>query len=117
MPVGPYTVLLVENDPPVRELIALALTRAGYRVLEARTGREALQRFDASVDLLLTDIHLPHLDGHEVIGRLRERRHTLKVLAMSGYPPDGLPADVPFLGKPFSRDGLLGAVRDALGGE
>jgi CheY-like chemotaxis protein len=117
MPVGGETILLVENEPPVRRLIAAGLEDTGYRVLQARTGREAIERFDASVDLLLVDIHLPHIGGHDVIVRLRERRHSLKVLAMSGYPPDpDLPADIPFLAKPFSREDLLRAVRNALGG-
>jgi CheY-like chemotaxis protein len=107
------TILLVEDEPAIRRLMTIALQRAGYRVVEARNGTEALTAFAPDVDLLLTDIRLPYLNGNEVIARLRARRQTLKVLAFSGYPmnaPDG----VPFLQKPFVRDELLRAVAAAL---
>ena len=112
------TILLVEDEPAIRRLIAIALERAGYRVVEARTGQEALESFDDAVALLLVDMRLPHLSGQEVIRRLRERRPALKVLAISGYalnaPPD---PEIPFLAKPFPRSNLLAAVRDLLEGD
>jgi DNA-binding response OmpR family regulator len=110
------TILLVEDEPAIRQLIATALTVTGYRVSEARNGKEALDVFDAAeptIDLLLTDIRLPYMDGRQLIEQLRVRRSALKVLAFSGYAPNP-PEDVDFLAKPFSRDVLLGAVRDAL---
>ncbi len=113
MSLGHETILLVEDEPAIRRLIAGALERAGYCVLEARHGREALERFDDSIDLLLADMRLPHIGGHELIVRLREQRPTLKVLTISGYPLNA-PPDLPFLAKPFQREELLKAVRDVL---
>ena len=113
VPFGAETILLVEDEPAIRRLIGDALERAGYRVVEARHGREALERFDDSIDLLLADMRLPHVSGHELIVRLREQRPTLKVLTISGYPLNA-PPDVPFLAKPFPREVLLKAVRDVL---
>jgi two-component system, cell cycle sensor histidine kinase and response regulator CckA len=74
---------------PVRQLFAQALTRAGYRVLEARNGQEALKVFDQhgdTVDLLLTDMRMPYMGGGELAQHLRARRRTLKLLCISGYP-------------------------------
>lgn len=112
------TILLVEDEPAVRQLFAQALSRAGYRVLEARNGQEAIKVFDQhgdSIDLLLTDMRMPYMGGAELAHLLRARRLTLKLICISGYPgtigPD-LAAD--FLAKPFSRDELLKKVREVL---
>jgi two-component system, cell cycle sensor histidine kinase and response regulator CckA len=112
------TILLVEDEPAVRQLFATALIRAGYRVYEARNGQEALQVFDQhgdSIDLLLTDMRMPYMGGAELAQHLRARRRTLKLLCVSGYPnvsDTALTAD--FLAKPFSRDDLLSKVREVL---
>ena len=104
------TILLVEDEPAVRQLFMLALTRAGYRVFEARNGQEALKLFDQhgdSIDLLLTDLRMPYMGGAELAQHLRARRKTLKLIAISGYSggtEQELKAD--FLAKPFSRDDL-----------
>lgn len=84
-------------------------------MVQARHGREAVDRFDGRVDLLLTDIRMPFIDGRALIDALRARRPTLKVLAFSGYPGHAL-MDVEFLAKPFTRDELLDAVRAVLEG-
>jgi CheY-like chemotaxis protein len=112
------TILLVEDEPAVRQLFAQALSRAGYSVYEARNGQEALKLFDAhgdKIDMLLTDVRMPYMGGAELAHHLRGRRRTLKLLCISGYPgnldPD-LAAD--FLAKPFSRDDLLKKVREVL---
>lgn len=112
------TILLVEDEPAVRQLFMLALTRAGYRVYEARNGQEALKMFDQfgdSIDMLLTDLRMPYMGGAELAQHLRSRRKSLKLLAISGYAgatPKELNAD--FLAKPFSRDDLLAKVREVL---
>jgi two-component system, cell cycle sensor histidine kinase and response regulator CckA len=112
------TILLVEDEPAVRQLFAQALTREGYSVYEARNGQEAMKLFDEhgdSIDLLLTDIRMPYMGGAELAHHLRGRRRTLKLLCISGYPghldPD---LAVDFLAKPFSRDELLQKVREVL---
>lgn len=112
------TILLVEDEPAVRQLFMLALTRAGYRVYEARNGQEAIKMFDQhgdSIDLLLTDLRMPYMGGAELAQHLRSRRKTLKLIAISGYAggaEDAMQAD--FLAKPFSRDDLLAKVREVL---
>lgn len=115
---GGETILLVEDEPAVRQLFATALTRAGYRVYEARNGQEALKVFEKSgdeVDLVLTDMRMPYMGGAELSRLLRERRRTLKLLAISGYTGTLDPELThDFLAKPFSRDDLLKKVREVL---
>jgi len=108
------TILLVEDEPAIRQLMAASLERVGYRVLQAKNGAEALKVFDNTVDLLVTDLRMPYIGGEALVAELRARRRTLKVLAFSAYPPTALEDDVPFLGKPFSRAQLLQAVHAAL---
>ena len=112
------TILLVEDEPAVRQLFALALTRAGYRVHEARNGQEALKVFAQhgdGIDLLLTDMRMPFMGGAELARQLRERRRTLKLLCISGYAGGSeLEFSDDFLAKPFSRDQLLNKVREVL---
>ena len=112
------TILLVEDEPAVRQLFAQALGRAGYRVYEARNGQEALKVFDEhgdSIDLLLTDMRMPYMGGAELAQQLRARRVTLKLLCISGYPGVLENAEsTDFLAKPFSRDDLLNKVREVL---
>jgi two-component system cell cycle sensor histidine kinase/response regulator CckA len=111
-------ILLVEDEPAVRQLFAQALTRAGYQVYEARNGQEALKVFDQhgdAIDLLLTDLRMPYMGGAELAQHLRSRRKTLKLICVSGYPASpesGVVSD--FLAKPFSRDDLLAKVREVL---
>lgn len=111
-------ILLVEDEPAVRQLFAQALTRAGYQVYEARNGQEAMKVFDQhgdAIDLLLTDLRMPYMGGVELAQQLRARRKTLKLICVSGYPGGAeseLTSD--FLAKPFSRDNLLAKVREVL---
>lgn len=112
------TILLVEDEPAVRQLFAQALTKAGYTVHEARNGQEAIKLFDQhgdGIDMLLTDMRMPYMNGGELAHHLRGRRRALKLLCISGYPgtldPDLAPD---FLAKPFSRDELLHKVREIL---
>lgn len=112
------TILLVEDEPAVRQLFAQALARAGYSVYEARNGQEAMKLFDQhadSIDLLLTDMRMPYMGGAELAQHLRARRQSLKLLCISGYPGAGEEDfNVDFLAKPFSRDDLLTKVREVL---
>ena len=112
------TILLVEDEPAVRQLFSHALSRAGYRVYEARNGQEALKLFEQhgeSVDLLLTDMRMPFMGGAELARQLRSRRRTLKLLCISGYTGGTeLEFSGDFLAKPFSRDELLAKVREIL---
>ena len=105
------TILLVEDEPAVRQLFATALSRAGYTVFEARNGEEAVKVFDehaAAIDLLLTDMRMPYMGGAELAQQLRGRKETLKMICISGY---GGSAASGRLGR-FPREAVL-AGRDA----
>jgi two-component system cell cycle sensor histidine kinase/response regulator CckA len=112
------TILLVEDEPAVRQLFAQALSGSGYAVYEARNGQEAMTLFDQhgdAIDLLLTDMRMPYMGGAELAQHLRGRRSTLKLLCISGYPGSVDPdLEAEFLAKPFSRDDLLKKVREIL---
>jgi two-component system, cell cycle sensor histidine kinase and response regulator CckA len=115
------TILVVEDEPAVRQLVTAALERAGYRVLEARDGEKAVSLFDANaadIDLLLTDLRMPQMDGAELARRLRARAPRLKVICVSGYPGTGVDLNVTehYLAKPFSKADLLNKIREVLDG-
>jgi two-component system, cell cycle sensor histidine kinase and response regulator CckA len=115
------TILVVEDEPAVRQLVTAALERAGYRVLEARDGEKAVSLFDANaadIDLLLTDLRMPQMDGAELARRLRARAPKLKVICVSGYPGTGVDLNVTehYLAKPFSKADLLNKIREVLDG-
>jgi CheY-like chemotaxis protein len=121
---GARTVLVVEDEGVVRELVRVALTRAGFRVLAARDGEEAMVRAAAHsgrIDLLLTDVVMPGLSGPELARRFRQARAESRVLFMSGYAADviaeegALAGDADLLSKPFTPDELVARVHDALG--
>jgi two-component system cell cycle sensor histidine kinase/response regulator CckA len=113
------TILVVEDEPAVRQLVAAALERAGYRVLEARDGERALSLFaanEAAIDLLVTDLRMPQMDGSELVRLLRARAPNLKVICVSGYPGTGVDLSLTehYLAKPFSKADLLNKVREVL---
>ena len=121
-PVG-GTILLAEDEPALRMLVQEVLGRAGYRVLAAEDGEEALavsRGHGGTVDLLVTDIVMPNLGGRELAARLLAERPGVRVLFMSGYPNDargfgefaGATGDL--LRKPFSLRELVERVREAL---
>jgi PAS domain S-box-containing protein len=118
---GTETVLLVEDDPLVRRVAVNALAAAGYAVLQAGAGNEALRVAAAAgrVDLLVTDLVMPHLGGEDLAGRLRRERPALPVLFVSGYTEQGLAPGTlsegaSYLQKPFTPAALTRAVRDLL---
>ena len=117
------TILLVEDEAPVRKMTALMLEHAGYTVLAASTPSEASAIFDVEpsrIDLLLTDVVMPEMHGPALAERLAARRHDLRVLFVSGYSdampgsPAGAGTRPGFLPKPFTSEELIGAVRNAL---
>ena len=112
----PATILVVDDEPQVRQLATRALERQGYRVIQATDGLEALGLFtyDARIDLLVTDVRMPHTDGIVLAAALRRRYPTIPVLFMSGYPRGTEPAPEPFLAKPFEMGVLCDWVRDLL---
>jgi two-component system cell cycle sensor histidine kinase/response regulator CckA len=119
---GSGTVLLVEDEPTVRAVAERALTRHGYRVITADNGEEALEQLAKGehIDLLVSDVVMPGMDGPTVVQEARKSRPDLKILFMSGYAEEQLRnsidiENVNFLPKPFSVTELAEAARRALG--
>ena len=120
---GPETVLLAEDEESVRRLATLILERNGYRVIAAADGIAALDAsaaYDGPIDLLLTDVVMPGLNGRELADRFATLHPTARVLFMSGYAGEALSAQgvldpsVAFLGKPFMPADLARKVREVL---
>jgi signal transduction histidine kinase len=122
-PKGRETVLVVEDEGSVRELVEKVLTGKGYRVLTASDGNEGLRVAEGHPDpihMLLTDVVMPGMGGRELAGRLEAARNGMKVLFMSGYSEKAvsrhgiLEDGLAFLQKPFSSETLLRKVRETL---
>jgi len=120
---GTETILLVEDDPSVRNLVRDELRKLGYRVLEAKNGVEACllaTQQTSALDLLLTDVVMPGMGGRELAQHLSVIKLNLKILFISGYIDDvGLHAGLEegstsFLQKPFTPEALARAVRELL---
>jgi CheY-like chemotaxis protein len=123
MPRAVETILLVEDEADVRAIAREALTMAGYTVLDAPTGREALQIAEkeaGAIHLLVTDVVMPGLNGREMAAGLKTSHPEARVLYMSGYADDAivhrgvLAAGTVLLEKPFTPDGLACKVREVL---
>ena len=117
-------VLLVEDEGPVRRLIARILGMRDFRVLEAGHGEEALavsEGFAEEIHLLVTDIMMPIMNGQELASRLSALRPGMAILFISGYPGKYVPGSlelnprVDYLPKPFQVDALLEKVQKLLG--
>lgn len=123
LPTGQETILVAEDDPALRTMIMTILPPLGYKVLEASNGNTALaaSRSHAErIDLLLTDVIMPGLNGRELADTLRKERPDLKILFMSGYTADALDPvgdlerEADFIQKPFTPSLLADQVRAAL---
>jgi two-component system cell cycle sensor histidine kinase/response regulator CckA len=119
---GSGTVLLVEDEPMVRSVAERALTRHGYTVITANNGEEALEQLAKGepIDLLISDVVMPGMDGPTMVREARKSRPDLKILFMSGYAEEQLRnsidiENVNFLPKPFSVIELAEAARRAAG--
>ncbi len=122
---GSEKILLVEDDPPVRAVAHRGLSRYGYSVLPAESGSEALrlaEEHEGTIDLLLTDIMMPGMNGVEVGAEILKRYPGIKVLYMSGYADQDLVRQgllkpgTRFLQKPFTPGELAERVREVLDG-
>jgi PAS domain S-box-containing protein len=122
---GSETVLVAEDEDLVRDLIRSILSTNGYKVLEARDGKEAIDisnLYDEQIHLLLTDVIMPRLSGKELAKHLAEERPGIKVLYMSGYTENAivhhgvLAPGMEFLPKPFRPDALVMKIREVLDG-
>jgi len=116
------TILVVEDEAGIRALVRKILRRQGYEVLEAANGQDALalcRDHVQRVDLLITDVLMPHMGGRELVERLQTQGHDMKVLYVSGYTGEAtaysdLPPGTAFLQKPFTLGSLLDKVKEVL---
>ncbi|WP_319533483.1 cell cycle histidine kinase CckA [uncultured Cohaesibacter sp.] len=121
---GSATILLVEDEEAVRAFAARALASRGYTVHEAGSGAEALEvirEIDEPIDLVVSDVVMPEMDGPTMLGELRKIRPELKVIFMSGYAEEAFAKNLPeneefgFLPKPFSLKQLATKIKEVLG--
>jgi two-component system, cell cycle sensor histidine kinase and response regulator CckA len=116
------TILVVDDEAGVRVMVARMLSLCGYSVVSAQSGEEALAIFRdyaAPIDLVLTDVRMPEMSGPEMVEKLQELRPGIRVMYMSAYSRDVLPAgvqdsDVPFLNKPFTMRTLALSIVETL---
>jgi DNA-binding NtrC family response regulator len=110
------TLLIVEDDARLRDILALAFSNEGYAVLTAKNGAEALTRCDSyPISLVVSDVRMPVLDGYGLLDGLRSRGNHLPVILMSATgDPACVPPCVDALTKPFDIDELFALVASAL---
>jgi hypothetical protein len=117
-------VLVVEDEDGIREVARRVLERRGYEVLTAPSGPEALELlggYEGAVDLLITDVIMPRMMGHELADKIAALRPSTRIMYMSGYAQplvgsaQGVPAETILIEKPFTEHTLLVKVREALG--
>jgi two-component system, cell cycle sensor histidine kinase and response regulator CckA len=121
---GQGTILLVEDEEAVRAFGARALISRGYTVLEANSGTEALDVVDhaqGKIDLIISDVVMPEMDGPSMLGELRKRNIKAKIIFVSGYAEDAFARNLPagedfgFLPKPFTLKQLIETVKNNIG--
>lgn len=121
---GHERILIVEDEDSVRAFSARALRTTGYEVFEAASGDEALEvlaDLDFAIDLMISDVVMPEMDGPTLLGHVRDKRPDLKVIFVSGYAEENVRQDiaddlsVEFLPKPYSLDQINSKVKEVLG--
>ncbi len=121
-PPGDATILVVDDEPSVREVARLALQQAGYRVVVATDGLETLERFQqmcSQIRLIVLDASMPRLSGRETYQRIRQIDRSVPILFASGHSGEELPTQQPhtaFLHKPFTPSSLVAAVQQLSAG-
>ncbi|HEY3013031.1 MAG TPA: response regulator [Gemmatimonadales bacterium] len=117
------SILVVDDQAPVRRMAHRLLSEWGFRVFEAESGEEAMEVLEtarAGVQLVMVDVVMPRADGVQVTRHIQQRWPGQRILYMSAHPAEVLTQygltelDVPFLAKPFTRDELLTKVGEAL---
>jgi two-component system KDP operon response regulator KdpE len=116
----PVKVLVVDDEPPIRKLMRMGLNSQGYEILEAPDGKTALKLIEQNPDLVILDLGLPDIDGHELLGMIRGRNERVPIVVVSSRGDENgkvlaldLGAD-DYITKPFGMDELLARMRTAL---
>jgi two-component system KDP operon response regulator KdpE len=120
MSAAPLRVLVVDDEPPIRKLLRMGLTAQGYQTLEAPNGKAALELLSQAPDLIILDLGLPDMQGHELLRTIRARNESVPIVVLSSRGDEAgkvqaldLGAD-DYLTKPFGMDELLARIRAAL---
>jgi len=106
-------VLVVDDDGAIRNVVSQMLAVLGYEVLTATNGREAIDMFDSGreyIDLVVTDLRMPVVDGYEVIRRIWSISPNARIVCMSSHSPDANLEGATFLSKPFTLESLRDCV-------
>ena len=113
-------VLVIDDEPPIRKLLKMGLTTQGYQTLEATNGRTALEQLSQNPDLIILDLGLPDVQGHELLRTIRSRNESVPIVVLSSRGDEAgkvqaldLGAD-DYLTKPFGMEELLARMRAAL---
>jgi two-component system, OmpR family, KDP operon response regulator KdpE len=117
---APIKVLVIDDEPPIRKLLRMGLTTQGYDILEASNGRIALELLTQAPALVILDLGLPDIDGHELLRTIRARNESVPIVVLSSRGDEAgkvqaldLGAD-DYVTKPFGMDELLARLRAAL---
>jgi len=120
MSAAPVRVLVIDDEPPIRKLLRMGLTTEGYQILEAPNGKTALELLKEAPDLIILDLGLPDVHGHELLQTIRARNESVPIVVLSSRSDEAgkvqaldLGAD-DYVTKPFGMDELLARMRAAL---
>ncbi len=120
MSAAPLRVLVVDDEPPIRKLLRMGLTAQGYQTLEAPNGKVALELLNEAPDLIILDLGLPDMQGHDLLRTIRTRNESVPIVVLSSRGDEAgkvqaldLGAD-DYITKPFGMDELLARMRAAL---
>ncbi|GGI19397.1 response regulator [Bradyrhizobium guangdongense] len=120
MSAAPIKVLVIDDEPPIRKLLRMGLSTQGYEILEASNGRGALEKLTEQPALIILDLGLPDIQGHELLRTIRARNESVPIVVLSSRGDEAgkvqaldLGAD-DYLTKPFGMDELLARLRAAL---
>ncbi len=111
------TILVVDDEEAIRTPIVKILQKAGHTVFAASNGLEGVALFRSSpdrFDIVLTDIQMPTMDGHQLVKLVRETRASAKIICMSGYTDKPTPPNTVFLRKPFQMNALYACMDELL---
>jgi two-component system KDP operon response regulator KdpE len=115
-----FRVMVIDDEPPIRKLLRMGLTAHGYQILEAATGKTALQLLNDNPDLIILDLGLPDTNGHDLLRTIRGRNERVPIVVLSSRGDEAgkvqaldLGAD-DYMTKPFGMDELLARMRSAL---
>ena len=120
MSAAPLKILVVDDEPPIRKLLRMGLSTQGYEILDAPNGKTALELLESKPDLVILDLGLPDIQGHELLRTIRARNDSVPIVVLSSRGDEGgkvqaldLGAD-DYVTKPFGMDELLARIRAAL---